>query len=109
MGWLQGELEHRRVKRFYARTNKHNFTQQVATHERRQRGLMNIATRKNRDNSRTEDKEMISYTEPSQRYHISRDMRNDNLEPLPTLLEELGSDPAAEASVRPSTTTGRRH
>ena len=33
----QGELEHRRVKRFYTRTNKIRFERQIAKHERMQR------------------------------------------------------------------------
>ena len=45
----QGELEHRWVKRFYARTNKCiTFTQQIAKQERRQRLLRQIMGRLNR-------------------------------------------------------------
>lgn len=33
----QGELEHRRVKRFYKRTNKTRFERQIAKHERMER------------------------------------------------------------------------
>ena len=35
----QGEQEHRRVKRFYGRTNKNDFEKQIARHERRQARL----------------------------------------------------------------------
>jgi hypothetical protein len=41
----QGELEHRRVKRFYRRTNKAKFVTQVAKHERREALLRTIETR----------------------------------------------------------------
>ncbi|KAF8148264.1 hypothetical protein B0H34DRAFT_668986, partial [Crassisporium funariophilum] len=41
-----GELEHRRVKRFYARTNKNkSFTQQITRQQRRERILRKIAER----------------------------------------------------------------
>lgn len=33
----QGELEHRRVKKFYKRTNKTRFERQIAKHERMER------------------------------------------------------------------------
>ncbi|KAJ7679881.1 hypothetical protein B0H17DRAFT_943718, partial [Mycena rosella] len=42
-----GELSHRLVKRFYARTNKRNYTTQIAAHERRQRLLRGINQRMN--------------------------------------------------------------
>jgi hypothetical protein len=42
----QGELEHRRVKRFYARTNKlKTFTSQITKHQRRERILRRIHQR----------------------------------------------------------------
>ncbi|KDR76734.1 hypothetical protein GALMADRAFT_225666 [Galerina marginata CBS 339.88] len=41
-----GELEHRRVKRFYARTNKgRTFQRQISKHHRRERILRRIASR----------------------------------------------------------------
>lgn len=42
---LQGELEHWRVKQFYARTNKTNYTAQIATLERRTELLCKIRLR----------------------------------------------------------------
>lgn len=36
-GHFQGELEHRRVKKFYKRTNKVRFERQIAKHERMER------------------------------------------------------------------------
>ncbi|KAJ7635897.1 hypothetical protein B0H17DRAFT_872696, partial [Mycena rosella] len=41
----QGELAHRLVKRFYARTNKRNYTTQIAAHERRRRLLRGVNQR----------------------------------------------------------------
>ena len=38
----QGELEHRRVKRFYSRTNKIGFTRAIAKHQQRERLLHRI-------------------------------------------------------------------
>lgn len=43
---IQGELEHRRVKRFYSRTNKFKFTRQISKHERRERILHKIRSQK---------------------------------------------------------------
>ena len=42
----QGELEHRRVKRFYARTNKNKaFTRQITRQQRRERIIRKIRER----------------------------------------------------------------
>lgn len=41
----QGELEHRRVKRFFAHTNKNRFTWQITKQERRQHILRNASNR----------------------------------------------------------------
>ena len=43
--WFQGELEHRRVKRFYARTNKRNFTRQITKLQQREEKLRRINER----------------------------------------------------------------
>ncbi|KAI0337344.1 hypothetical protein BDW22DRAFT_1468571 [Trametopsis cervina] len=40
-----GELEHRRVKKFYPRTSRKGHTQQIAQHTRREKVLNSIATR----------------------------------------------------------------
>ena len=56
-GLKKGELEHRRVKRFYARTNKtKTFVTQIAKHLRRERVLRKISQRariKAANNTRT--------------------------------------------------------
>ena len=41
----QGELEHRRVKRFYGRTNKMNFVGQITKHQRHERLMHKISQR----------------------------------------------------------------
>ncbi|KAL0568578.1 hypothetical protein V5O48_013407 [Marasmius crinis-equi] len=40
-----GELEHRRVKRFYARTNKSKFVKQTTHHERREQIIRGVETK----------------------------------------------------------------
>jgi hypothetical protein len=45
MWYVQGEQEHVRVKRFYARTNKKSFERQIAKHQRRQALLRRMAER----------------------------------------------------------------
>ncbi|KAL4261253.1 hypothetical protein AB1N83_010639 [Pleurotus pulmonarius] len=42
-----GELEHRRVKRLYSRTNKNNYEEQIAKQEQRQRTLREVRRRLN--------------------------------------------------------------
>src|SRR5271170_5443614 len=82
----QGELEHRRVKRFYSRTNKMHFTQQITKHEQRERILNDVhihdqaAQRKATDNPLTavldfHDEDPLPYTSPSSHYHISESTR----------------------------------
>ncbi|KAF7335684.1 GLOBIN domain-containing protein [Mycena venus] len=39
---LTGELAHRRVKKFYAKTNKHNFVFQIGAHEHRRRLTLQV-------------------------------------------------------------------
>lgn len=39
---LQGELEHRRVKRFYSRTNKNKAIRQMTSQERREQALIRL-------------------------------------------------------------------
>lgn len=48
----QGELEHRRVKRLYGRTNKNKYEEQIAKQEQRQRTLREVRRRlKDADNA----------------------------------------------------------
>ncbi|RPD82127.1 hypothetical protein L226DRAFT_541597 [Lentinus tigrinus ALCF2SS1-7] len=90
-GWTTqtGELEHRRVKRFYMRTNKNvKFISQIAKHQRREALVYKVAStapatalkqrRKlgRRLQLRAADKDPLSLTLPTQHYHISDDPRN---------------------------------
>ncbi|KAJ3833589.1 hypothetical protein F5878DRAFT_665520 [Lentinula raphanica] len=98
-----GELEHRRIKRLYIRTNKINFTFQVARHEQRRRVLKNLLRRKNASKHATQsqasqtsltfaDSDPLPFTDPLSRYHISSNTRySDN---LTTWLGNLQDDPA---------------
>ncbi|KAF9555013.1 hypothetical protein CPC08DRAFT_643491, partial [Agrocybe pediades] len=53
---MQGEFEHRRLKRFYARTNKgYTFELQLSKHERREQALRRIAREVGRAKEPVED------------------------------------------------------
>ena len=83
----KGELEHRRVKRFYGRTNKQRFVSQIAKHQRREQLLQRIKQRlANRESSDAaglpveqpgtaqrgyQDGDDLPYTKPGAHYHIS--------------------------------------
>ena len=98
----QGELEHRRVKRFYARTNKRKtFTQQIAKQQRRERILRLIQERSNKTKNNVqstavpkpfediqspapsvpfEESDPLPKTFPELRYHMSNTTRlKDNI------------------------------
>ncbi|KAJ3816999.1 hypothetical protein F5880DRAFT_1618699 [Lentinula raphanica] len=84
-----GELEHRRVKRLYIRTNKINFTFQIARHEQRRRVLKKLLHRKHATNNQGHatrskasqpslafaDSDPLPFTDPLSRYHISSSTR----------------------------------
>ena len=81
-GTCKGELEHRRVKRFYGRTNKQQFVGQIAKHQRRERLLQRIKQRianKSSPNAGLlvqqsmgyQDTDELPYTKPEAHYHIS--------------------------------------
>lgn len=107
---LQGELEHRRVKRYYARTNKNKYTRQVARQERRQRLLRGIKRKMdeadaaaptttsatNSSNDRPSftfaQSEPLPPTAPRQHHHIS-DSRRTGIN-IPTYLGNHEGDPA---------------
>lgn len=82
---LQGELEHRRVKRFYARTNKNNAHHQITKLERREVFMEKCLHRRVRDipnrikpalRRRTQlgflESESLPYTSPDIHHHISK-------------------------------------
>ena len=69
---VQGELEHRRVKQFYARTNRQGFERQISRHERRTAKLQ-IIKKKLADNKLVDDNdEDLPQSDPSEHYHISK-------------------------------------
>lgn len=75
---VKGEVEHRRVKRFYARTNKgRTFERQIARHQRRERLLRNIAKRAEKAKETGQDRPS---THPAVPLHES--------DPLPPTLPE---------------------
>jgi hypothetical protein len=80
MTWLQGELEHRQIKRFYARTNKRlNFLHQISKHERRQRILRKMAKKLPSKSNAAKQKRAIGSAAPS----------FDQDEPLPPTLPQM--------------------
>jgi hypothetical protein len=92
----QGELEHRRVKRFYARTSKAGFTQQIAKHQRRERVLYNIS-KSSMPKSQTaavnfQESDPLPFTPPTAHHHISNSNRYYNN--LTAWLGSYSGDPA---------------
>ncbi|PPQ82246.1 hypothetical protein CVT25_008397, partial [Psilocybe cyanescens] len=91
-----GELEHKRVKHFYSRTNKcHTFEQQIAQHQRRECILRRIAAQmKKRSNNQeptvarhiisADESEVLTATLPEQHHH----MANNESEVLTATLPE---------------------
>ncbi|KDR69150.1 hypothetical protein GALMADRAFT_230924 [Galerina marginata CBS 339.88] len=55
-----GELEHRRVKRFYARTNKNNAVRQMTRLERREFGLRRLIRKQAREEARKDPSKFTS-------------------------------------------------
>lgn len=81
---FQGELEHRRVKRFYARTNKNAYVRQIARQERRERLLRGIEKRMRSasilgmvapPDAVASQPEYLPPTAPRAHHHISEDRR----------------------------------
>ncbi|KAJ3568500.1 hypothetical protein NP233_g5674 [Leucocoprinus birnbaumii] len=99
-----GELEHRRVKNFYVRTNKRStFAWQIAKHERRERLLHQIGQAESESSQGNqlsglhipfEASEPLSSTSPIVHYHMSRS-RSFPLNVTNWLYENSG-DPALE-------------
>ncbi|KAJ3569072.1 hypothetical protein NP233_g5289 [Leucocoprinus birnbaumii] len=109
-----GELEHRRVKKFYVRTNKQStFAWQIAKHERRERLLHQIGQTESESSQGNqlsglhipfEASEPLSSTSPTVHYHMSRS-RSFPLNVTNWLYENSG-DPAlerAQDSINPRT------
>ncbi|KAF8125044.1 hypothetical protein K438DRAFT_1649075, partial [Mycena galopus ATCC 62051] len=121
-----GELEHRRVKRFYARTNKNRAVRQMTQLERRESALARIASRAHFSAQRRvspttatpdpqnhkrklktlkkpetfvsfAESESLPYTAPDQHHHISPS-KNFNLH-LTSWLAQHKDDPATKVSL----------
>lgn len=99
-------MEHKRVKRFAARTNRvFTYTRQVASHERRVRIIKDIEHRLEKENTETpgdprlpfEHSDPIPPTEPEQRYKISTD--RSQWEQIPQFMNQNRSDPAVQVST----------
>ncbi|KAI0073099.1 hypothetical protein K474DRAFT_1723253 [Panus rudis PR-1116 ss-1] len=74
----QGELQHRRVKRFYARTNKHRSTRQIARLNERERALQALQADRGLD-TRTRMQRRIHDLPiiPPEAHHFIAESRND--------------------------------
>ncbi|THU78115.1 hypothetical protein K435DRAFT_769680 [Dendrothele bispora CBS 962.96] len=79
-----GEQEHKRVKRYYSRTNKHNHAAQIANHERRVRCLHRARQRNAQNQSEKArtcltvgawEEEKLPPTDPYLRYQMASEKR----------------------------------
>lgn len=100
----QGKLEHRRVKRFYARTNKVSFVHQIAKQQHRVEILCQIH-RQHELSSQTSkstatlgfaEEEPLGRSNPNAHYEISQSIRY--LIDLTAWLSEHRGDPATSVS-----------
>lgn len=111
---LKGKLEHRRVKRFYARTNKLQFERQIARHQLRERVLRKIHLRSeavkangqaasssdNKPKAATvpfEGSDPLPYTMPTAHYHVSEATRHP--ENITAWLATNQGDPATKVHM----------
>lgn len=128
---MQGEQEHRRVKKYYARTNKNRgFEMQIAMHETRIRRLREIGVKLETSNAQAASEDPmialpregerfaeLSWTgqkrkrqsaketfriDPSLRYYMSHNTETRYLHNLVTWLESHAKDPAFEVSTEHS-------
>ena len=93
----QGELEHRRVKRFYKRTNKMRFERQIAKQERMERHYRKYITalRKKtgvRSTSRSGSSPVTEDSSPRQHYSVAE--RDRDRVDLYALASKHMGDPA---------------
>ena len=111
---LKSEREHRRLKAYYARTNKNKFTRQCARHEQRERILRTICTKEkdrsvheqtelNRDNGTKdtrlsfEEADPLPQTSPQDHIHISQSKQHRI--DLCQFVNERRNDPAFHVSL----------
>ncbi|KAJ3981306.1 hypothetical protein F5890DRAFT_1417913, partial [Lentinula detonsa] len=92
------ESEHKRVKKFYARTNKNQYASQVARHENRSRFLRKVRRQVPRNSLPMkkhialgpEDIEGLPPTDPSLRYHMGNGKRY--FEDIPSFIQNHKGD-----------------
>lgn len=79
----QGELEHRRVKRLYGRTNKKSATKQITILERREtrllrarRAAQSIRPSHSHHVGPLSDADPLPYTDPAMHHHMSDSRRH---------------------------------
>ena len=111
---FQGELEHRHVKQFYARTNKVGYTMQIARKQRKRALLRHIQetdpfvplseTRRRKKDSKRARAEVrararpdsVELSAPLDRYTISKSQRSAIV--IPQWLNAHSQDPAMKVS-----------
>jgi hypothetical protein len=104
----QGELEHRRVKKFFSRTNKKQYQRQITKHEQRERRLHQMQTGNQptlkRSASSTpalafHDSDPLPFTDPAVHYHMSQSQRH--YIDVTSWLADNKQDPALKVIERP--------
>ncbi|KAJ3531672.1 hypothetical protein NM688_g7542 [Phlebia brevispora] len=76
-----GELEHRRVKRFYGHTNKHMFIQQIAKQQRREELIRRIHQRRWLHQRLTEEREAVQDGNQATQQCTTESLQNDSQRP----------------------------
>lgn len=92
----QGELEHRRVKRFYRTTNKVQYTEGIASRERRERILFKMKEFTD-THGKDPEKETLPFTDPEKHYHIAASTKEHC--DVNTFVSDHADDPAIHASL----------
>lgn len=100
---LQGELEHRRVKRIYGRTNKNSAIKQMTKHERRETRLLRAQRAAGTEHSKSHphhveflEDDALPYTDVSMHHHISDSKKHG--QDLFSLSRLFPDDPATKVS-----------
>ena len=88
--FLKGEMQHKRVKRLYAMTNKRNAAKDVSKLEAQQRKVKSLYSKLNKDH------EDLPQTAPEAHYHMAQSRKN--WIHLPSWLNENEGDPALTVS-----------
>ena len=91
--YVQGELEHRKLKARYKRTDKNKYTQQLARMERREARLRRIRARLS-SNPQCDEKVALS---PHEHHHIG--VSQNRYEHIGLFLKKTAGDPATKVSI----------